>query len=311
MFDFCTRRIGFEMEYNSFDKLSKSVDFNNLPNGIYYFGQKISDCLNKNVEVCKWQATNNNKFWVIKPDASCGLEVCSPPDNHKTLFPQLYKVIETFSKDIYIQSDLRCGFHIHFEIADFEESHILNLVENWINFEHFFFFLTSENRWLNRYCKPLGFYYGFDHKKVLTAKRCLDILGNNKYFAINFYHYLSGKRKTVEFRILSNEVCKDPDEAINWSKLFLCFIERCKSFQRDSDVVTNFSYRDIDEIYEFLDLDNYFNTDEIKQWIISKLNFLIKKENNACKVWQKILQSSVPAIERLFYKFDGEKKCYE
>jgi len=40
MFKFCSRRIGVELEYNSFDKLSRSNDVNNLPHGIYYFGQK-------------------------------------------------------------------------------------------------------------------------------------------------------------------------------------------------------------------------------------------------------------------------------
>lgn len=311
MLKFCTRRIGFELEYNSFDKLSKSVDLNNLPNGIYYFGQKISDCLKQNVEVSKWQSTNNNSSWVIKPDASCGLEVCSPPGNYKVVFPQLTEVIKGFSEDPLIQSDARCSLHAHVEIADFEESQLLNLIENWISFEHFFFFLTDKSRWFNRYCKPLGFYYGFDHKKVLNLKRCIEILSNNKYFAINFYHYSTGGRKTVEFRIVSSEACMDFDEAINWGKLILCFVDRCKDKKRDLNLITDFSYKDLDMVYEFLDLDNYFDTDEVKHWIISKLSFLVQNKIDVCEIWQKILKTSLPAIEKLLYKFDGGRKCYE
>ena len=36
MFKFCSRRIGVELEYNSFDKLSRSNDVNNLPQNILF-----------------------------------------------------------------------------------------------------------------------------------------------------------------------------------------------------------------------------------------------------------------------------------
>lgn len=309
MFNFCSRRIGVELEYNSFDKQSRSNDLNNLPNGIYYFGHKISERINQVVEINKWHQTNNNSNWLIKPDSSCGLEVCSPPNQFRQCFPEIKKVVECLSSDKNIQADNRCSLHVHIEIGDFDEHHILNLVEKWIWFEHFFFFLTHPQRWLNRYCKPLGFFYGFDDKKILNSKRCLEILSENKYFAINFYHFQKGKRKTVEFRIMDASACMDPEDTINWCKLLLCFVERCKVVNSAKVSISDFCYKNVEEVYEFLKLNQYFETREVEMWIMSKLSSLIDSDLNICPVWKQILDHSRKSVNKLLDKLQEGMEC--
>lgn len=305
MFKFCSRRIGVELEYNSFDKLSRSNDVNNLPHGIYYFGQKISEKLKKNVEINKWHQTNNNSNWLVKPDSSCGLEVCSPPAQFAQAMPEIREVIECLAGDKNIQADNRCSLHVHVEVADFDDNDIIDLIERWIWYEHFFFFLTHPKRWLNRYCKPLGFFYGFDDKKILNAKRCAEILSDNKYFALNFYHFQKGKRKTIEFRIMDASACLDPDDTINWCKLLLCFVEQSKLNRSGKNTITDFSYKNLDNIFEFLNLSQYFQSHEVSLWVISKLALLSENDRDVCPVWKQILCSSKNSINNLIAKLQG------
>jgi hypothetical protein len=60
------RRFGVELEFNAFDKLSRTQNANNLPNGIWFFGNVISETLKTDVEINKWHNTHNNKKWIIK-----------------------------------------------------------------------------------------------------------------------------------------------------------------------------------------------------------------------------------------------------
>jgi hypothetical protein len=306
MFSFCSRRMGVELEYNSFDRLSRSSSENNLPNGIYVFGDIIKNTLGKSVDINKWHQTNNNDHWIVKPDSSCGLEVCSPPDQPYHALLEIRKVIEGLLSHKSIAADDRCSLHLHVEVEDFDEKDLCALVARWIQFEHFFFFLTKKNRWLNRYCKPLGFYYEFDDSCRVTIKKCMEILSENKYFAINFFHYKKEKRKTVEFRIMGNDACMDVDDAINWCKLILCFVERCKKLNYESTFIGDISYANIDQVNKFLNIHDFFDEDDVILWVISRLNETLNEHLHDGNIWKQIIQYCKPSIRNLIEELQGK-----
>ena len=119
MFSLSNRRFGVELEYNAFDGENRSKSTNDLPEGIYTIANYLSQGIGKNVEVNKWSYTNNNSKWVIKPDSSCGIEVCSPPVRGLDGCNHLRDAIQQINTCEKINADQRCSMHVHVEIEDY------------------------------------------------------------------------------------------------------------------------------------------------------------------------------------------------
>lgn len=302
------RRFGVEIEYNSFDKLDRSLGENDLPTGIYQFAKTIKENLKSNVDVAKWHYTNDNKNWVIKPDSSCGLEVCTPVLQGVNGLNSLGSAIEALAANKKITADERCSFHVHVEISDYSTQDIIGLFRTWICNEIFFYLLTTPKRWLNCYCQPLGFSFPIEVVENMNLQEIFDLLGNYKYYAINFFHYKKGKRKTVEYRVVGNHACLDPVDAQMWCKLFLIFTHQVKcdsyGFQRKP-----LKYFVATDTLRFLNL-KYFSKDkELIYWLIERLNSLCNTKtlfdnnNNRRYIWEEIITSSrtnfLEAIEYL------------
>lgn len=308
-FENCDRRFGVEMEFNAFDGLSRSKSLNDLPDGIYDVGQKIKTVLNKTVEVTKWQYTNDNKNWHIKPDSSCGMEICSPPDRGQRALNNLKKVIDSLSEMPKLSSDHRCSFHVHIEIADFSEKQIVYMISRWINFELFFYFLTNPLRWLNQYCIPLGFSSEFASETSYHYGSLLQKLSETKYHSINLYHYAKNKKKTIEFRIMGSEGCSNSEDAINWCKLLLCFVERCKSHEGVGEA--RLFYDNLQSAIRFLNVNEFCKNDcELIQWLISRLSAVIDLGTifvyDAQKsFWSEIFSSSQEDIKNTIEKLES------
>lgn len=293
MFAQCSRRFGVELEYNSFDKLSRSKSDNDLPAGIYYLAEKLRQCLNKNVEITKWQYTNNNKNWVLKPDSSCGIEVCSPPYRGQHGFEEFRQVLCNFLSDDKIYADSRCSMHVHVEIEDLTLDQLMNLLQKWINYELMFFLLTNTGRWLNQYCIPIGFCKDFSCDSDYDALTLVGKLSEYKYYSVNLYHYAKNRKKTIEFRCMGHEACMNPEDAANWCKLLLCFVDRCKNNKLLDRV--KIEYKKLSDALDFLDLDNYFDDDEVKVWLLSKLNSCTElldntKTSESLYFWDSVLE---------------------
>ena len=288
MFAICERRFGVELEYNAFDNKSRSRTLNDLPSGIYDLALRLQKASGKTIEINKWSYTNNNHNWVLKPDSSCGIEICSPPFRGMHGYDEFYRVLSDFVLLKGIDSDSRCSMHVHVEIEDFSLNNLMFMVEKWINFELFFFMLTNTKRWLNQYCIPLGFNKNFDASKPINMIDMMEKLSDYKYYSINLFHYVKNRKKTVEFRCMGNEACVNPDDAGNWCKLLLCFVDRCKNQSQFNPI--DIKYLNISDAIKFLDLDNYFQDDSIKFWIISKLNAVLHLEQNeSFYFWNSVL----------------------
>jgi hypothetical protein len=296
------RRFGVELEFNAFDKLSRSQSVNNLPNGIYFFGNVIAECLKSDVEINKWHNTHNNKKWVLKPDSSCGIEVCSPPMFSEHGIKSLKKVINAYSKIPIIESDMRCSFHVHVEIEDFIYQDAIYMIQKWIQMEPFFFMLTNCNRWTNNYCKFLGLTCDFlCNSNEYTKSLYLD-LSENKYFSINLCNYKKKKKKTVEFRIMGPQACLNSEDAANWVAICLSFVNSCKKENYKYLSFNDLDYMNIKEILNFISLKNNFKGMNIDNWIYSKLKKALEsagREEYRYKnyIWNKILNCYKQQIE--------------
>lgn len=296
--EFLSRRFGVELEYNAFDKLDRSISENDLPSGIFSYAKEISKRLKTHVEVGKWHYTNDNKNWVIKPDASCGLEVCSPVLRGTQGLRDIAKVVKVLSSGKNTSADERCSLHIHVEIADFTWQDILSLFKTWVCCELFFYFMTSPKRWLNPYCQPIGFSLPIENISLMNYNDVYELLGNYKYFAINLFHYKKGKRQTVEFRIMGNQACLDPEESQKWCELILMFVHRVKDRQGDIARNKNIEYWPIPEVLQFLDLKYFADNKEMLLWVVDKLNNLIDnktlfdKYNQQRYIWEELVFKS-------------------
>jgi hypothetical protein len=94
------RRFGVEIEINSFDMLNRPMEDGMLPAGIYYVGNLVQKTSQEKVLIHKWGNDHHNDVWIVKPDGSCGLEVCTPVMKGWNGVLRTCKVIDGFHKDI-------------------------------------------------------------------------------------------------------------------------------------------------------------------------------------------------------------------
>jgi hypothetical protein len=224
------RRFGVEIETNSLDGrdfINFPLDKHELPEGIDYIGELISKKLKTSVSLHNWHYTNNNNNWVLKPDRSCGLEICSPVSKGKYGMDQICQVIDVINEDPMINIDGRCSFHVHVNLNDCKKTDINAILAWWIKCEAVFIDSLPVSRKNTRYCQCIGasdlFYDDFKDYEYLNLE-----LGEHKYYTVNTYHMNKKRRNSIEFRILGNEGCLDSLIAKNWIRLLIHFVERAK-----------------------------------------------------------------------------------
>lgn len=242
------RRFGVEVEVNAMDK--RDFQLNPLdrkageyPNGIHYVADVVMKTLKKPVRVGSWHHTHNNyEDWIIKPDRSCGIEICSPAEKGWMNISNIETVINAIGKDERIPVDDRCAFHVHVNVAD---SVIFNTVRNtfcstntyegsdklasiigfWIKCEPVFMDSVPPSRKRNRYCQCIGLTDLFHCHKNYHVDALIRKLGHHKYFSLNTFHLNARNRSTIEFRITGREACVDGYLAKNWIRLLIHFVD--------------------------------------------------------------------------------------
>ena len=302
------RKFGVEFEVNSFDnrdfiKFPLNKDLQELPYGSYEIANLISNNISKKTVVKTFERTHNNNFWVVKPDRTCGIEICSPVLTKRSI-NKICKLCDLFKKDKNIIADERCSFHVHVEIFDKKYDDILEMnkiffkiISYWIKFEAVFLDSVPEQRKMNPYCKSIGLSGIFDyyyHNNDLYLYNVIKKLGEHKYYTINCFQYFSiRKRNTIEFRIAENNACIDSKFAKNWVKLLLHFVE-CAIQAPDilpynGDPRTGFCWLDLLDLVEFLKLSNNYNISkelkEVRNWFIARIFKNVTNNNKMNNVW--------------------------
>lgn len=263
------RRFGTEIEINAFDGLSKP-EGKLPPSGIHYIASQVQKVVKDEVLVQKWDHNHNNSKWVLKPDSSCGMEICSPVSKGGYGIRKICEVIDALSKDSKIVSDSRCSFHVHIDISDLTKEQLFSVVKWWVKCEPVFLDSVPLSRKRNRYCYFLGLSDIFEVDSTYGLEYLIRYLGNNKYGTINLFHFRHNKRETIEFRIMESACCLDANMAKNWIKLLLNFIEVAKIKPplpyEDGNHWSGYCWLEPKDVFEFLNLEQ-----EVKDWFLSRL----------------------------------------
>lgn len=222
------RRFGVELEVLAFDRKNRPEGGEkDKPKGTDYIISLVKKHTDENVEWRTYEHTNNNDCWVVKPDASCGLEICTPIYRPWRGIKKTCQVVEAFSKDDNVAVDHRCSVHIHIDVSDLREEQVASVIIHWIKCEAMFLDMVPESRKSNRYCQFMCARENFDTEVYLSPSQIISAIADVKYYTANTHQWKrsEGKRKTLEFRVIEGEGCVDPYLIKNWIRLIIHFVE--------------------------------------------------------------------------------------
>lgn len=226
------RRFGTETEILSADRRNFKLrplnsDRGEMPEGIDSFALTISDVIKQEVVLRHWHLTHNNNSWVLKPDSSCGIEICSPVSKGWLGLQKICRVTQALAAHPIAAVDDRCGFHVHVDVGDIGFEGVGAILCYWIKFEHLFMDAMPDLRKRNRYCQAICM-SSIDVEAHISIPDLIRRLGINKYYSINTWHMNKGKRQTIEFRIMDSGACLNAFTIKNWVRLLLHFVERSR-----------------------------------------------------------------------------------
>ena len=285
------RRFGAEIEINAFDLRSRPVNKDDLPKGIDYVANLTRKSSQESVVIHKYGNDHHNSSWIIKPDGSCGMEVCSPVVKGWNGVIKICKVIDAFKEDKNIMADDRCSFHVHVDVSDLSEMQIASVITWWIKCEPVFMDAMPYSRKSNEYCRFIGQseVLGDVEDGLFSNDTLIKRMGYNKYYSINTYHYGNKNRKTMEFRIMDSECCLNPWTAKNWLRLILYFVDRSINRGLPYDYIagdkwTGYCWLDPYDVFDFLGLRyNQANLspglEQVRTWFLSRIYTQINQPN--------------------------------
>lgn len=275
-----TRRFGVEIEINSFDGEDRPAVKGAMPDGIHYVGNIVHKASSDKVLIHKWGHDHYNDGWVIKPDGSCGMEICTPVYKGWMGVKKTCKVVECLSNDPKIQADHRCSVHVHVDVSDLSVDQIASVISWWIKSETVFMDSVPPRRKRNRYCQHIGLNDLFEHDTAINSEMMIRRLGQCKYGSINTYHMRNGKRMSMEFRIMDNECCTNPFSVKNWVRLVVYFVEVASKRAipeqyQEGNAWTGLAWLDPEEVFELLSFDGRAELssglEQVRNWFLGRL----------------------------------------
>lgn len=299
------RRHGSEIEVNALDGLSAPAQEGAQPEGIQYVAQVVASTVKQRCEIYTWlagqKAADFNQIWLVKPDGSCGMEVCTPVSKGLYGINQGARVIAAFKDSRVIQADTRCSLHVHVDVSDLTTDLVAAILAHWLKCEYTMLLAMPDHRKKNRYCQPIGMSDLVQADSNLTSEGLINWLGMYKYYTANAFHYKNGKRPTLEFRIADEEACKNPVYYRNWHKLILHFVEMAilkglpKPFEKGNPF-SGYLWLTPDEVLSFLGFEDQVDLcDELKEtrsWLISRIEQYSQSKLGG--IWdEKVFQSIV------------------
>lgn len=303
------RQFGVELELNSFSKrdfMKYPLEEGEIPDGSAELATVLQDELQDRIEISGWGHLANNKYWNIKPDRSCGMEICSSPMRGKWGLRRLVTGVRALRKDGRASVDERCSFHVTVSLADhlirrstgFKSSDtkatkftfgdecyvasakIRSLLAYWIKAEAVMLDAVHGHRKFHRYCEPLSLSGEIQVGSNLSLDELISIYGGYKYRTANIYHFKVERRPTIEYRIVGGDACLNEWNAFNWVRLFLWFTEVSLTtdypvdYQPDNPW-SGYAWWDPTDLLDFLKLrgTRYLSEDliQLRNWFLATL----------------------------------------
>lgn len=284
------RRFGSEIEVNAFDGESHPRIEGSQPNGIQKIAHIVSKTLDCRCEIHNWldgqRATECNDAWIVKPDGSCGIEICSPVSKGLYGISCGAAVVAALANsptgstwNNTVRADSRCSLHIHTEIADLTIEQIATVLAYWVKCEYTMLLAMPDRRKMNRYCQVIGMSDLLRADIVYPPVNLINRLGSYKYYTANSFQYSRNKRPTLEFRIADEEACLNSVYFRNWHKLILHFVEIASQtkYPEDYDVSdphTGYAWLCPNDVLKFLKFDCDLGPElqETRDWFVGRIN---------------------------------------
>lgn len=295
------RRFGVEVELNTLDGAIRRLDDKkrDIPNGADYVANIIRKTLRKTSRIYGWHSTHNNNDWIVKPDSSCGIEVCSPILKGWSGLYDLIKLVQAFRQS-KVRADSRCSFHVHVNIGDLNERQLGSVLAWYIKCEPVFMDAMAKHRRMSRYCQMIGMTDLFWDSFPLSISTILGRVSAVKYYSVNTYHFLKGggfdalsRKPTIEFRAAEHDACLDPMYVKNWVRLLLHFIEVTKDRPmpkdyKQGDPWTGLLWLDPKDAFRVMRFDEPLSDglNQVKQWFLARL-FDQGFDSGATGLWSK------------------------
>lgn len=302
------RTFGAEMELNASDlrdfKVHKLQNGEN-PKGMEYICSLLQEKLNFEVAMKAWHLTHDNSVWILKPDSSCGMELCPPPMKGWAGIKKICQAADLFKNDQtnQIKADERCSFHVHIDVSDLDKDVLGKVLLYWVKCESVFLDSVPSRRKRNRYCQCIGMTDLFEHDTLFNADNLLKKL-KTKYFTLNTFHYCAklegspkGGRFTIEFRIAENEACLNSFLIKNWIRLIIHFVERAIKAELPEPYVegnpwTGMCWLDLKDVFKMLGFDGEYELspgmEQTRNWFAARIHHNIMQSNKLTGIWSSV-----------------------
>jgi hypothetical protein len=293
------RRFGLEIELNAFDGrdfVRFPLGRGELPKGMEYVCNLIRNSIDPRVMATSYHYTHNNPHWIVKPDSSCGMEICTPVMTAEDI-DQLCYLVDIIEEDSSVPVDDRCSLHMHVDVSDLTESQVAAVITQWVKCEAVFIDSMPLDRKRNRYCQIIGLTDSYPVDAQLTASEVIQRLGVNKYKTVNTFHYCKRKRKTIEFRLVGAEGCTDSDVLKNWIFLILHFVDVTRycsmaSFYTAGNPHSGFCWLDPFDVFSLLGFNGKLSSEltGCRKWFLERLHKNVAK-SKLCGSWNEVDRS--------------------
>ena len=313
------RKFGLEIELNSLD----GRDFNSFPlghgeqpKGMDYVCQLIEKNIYEEAIPSRYHYTHNNPCWIVKPDRSCGMEICTPVMTWNRV-DTLCKLITILADDESVLTDDRCSLHVHVNVEDLSDFQVATIAAYWVKCEAVFMDSVEVGRKRNQFCQIIGLSDIFTTESKMDSEIIIQKLGDNKYRTMNTFHLRHRKRRTIEFRIIGNEGCKDSHLVKNWIGLLLHFTDVVKhlplpSSYSPNDPWSGFLWLDPKDVFNLLGFHNSEISSElipVRKWFLDRLVKNVTSTTSRGS-WSGIDRArSKMEIGQLFAEFNSGSEC--
>lgn len=314
------RRYGAELEVNAFDMRPRPLgweqDNRKLPEGIYYVANLVKKITDETVLVHKYGNDHYNDSWIVKPDGSCGMEVGTPVLKGWYGLKTACRVVQGFRNDPMINADQRCSCHVHVDVSDMSDTQLASVLSWWVKCEPVFLDAMPRSRKKSQYCQFLGESVIFDDIEdgFYTPEGLFRKLGAVKYYSVNTFHYVKGKRRTIEFRIMDNLCCVNPWTLKNWVRLVIHFVERAlargmPNLYEPGDQWSGYLWLDARDVFDLLgfipgDYDLSPGLTQVRRWFLGRLNKEGRKTGLCGLMSDEARKYSMAQVDELMTKID-------